>query len=374
MPSQSLTPLVNRVWTRCLLWATCFLLPLLGISRCAAETLPEVVIYVANETAPADEERANYETITGWLDSEESPETDRIVASLNLDRGQFAKAVDVEISDLSLEILKQPSSGGLLIATNRLLRGGQCLLWKPYQKDVQQTAMPTDVRHENFILQANPLSRADILSNVLAYAAGEFDPERYRFVLIIKSHGSGSKVITPRLAVRASETSREEILRLARDEVPEAELPLWTDRLGITKPEFIQVLENAGRQHDMRFSLVFLEACNVTAHEFALAELPEHASRLLVIRERANYLNLLYADIVQQQTKDRSFSESLLEQTSDKFVIVGTSDSLFAGWLAYERLLYFLPLVLWLGWIGWRRRRDAQRVALTQTSPEAMKR
>lgn len=354
--------MVNCRCTGWLFLAVPAIFALLGATPCAAESLPEVVIYVANETAPVGEERANYDTIIGWLNSEESPETERIVASLNLDREQFAKAVDLEVSDLSLVIPKQPSSGGLVVATNRLLRGGQCLLWKPGQDDVQSTRLSVDTGHENFILQANLLARADVLANVLAYAAQRFDPKRHRFVLIIKSHGSGSKVITPRLAVRATETSREEILRIAHDEVPEDDLPTWNDRLGITKPEFIQILRTACDQQGMRFSLVFLEACNATAHEFDTAELPEHASRLLVIRERANYLNLLYADIVQQQTTNRSFSESLLEQTSDKFVIVGSPKVGWASWLNVRRSLYFVPLAVWLGWVAWRRSHKDLRV------------
>ncbi|MCA9263319.1 MAG: hypothetical protein KDA60_05700, partial [Planctomycetales bacterium] len=334
-------------------WIVLFLSPTAHLV--AADSLPEVVIYVANETAPVGEEQTSYDTIIEWLSSEKSPETERIVASLNLDRRQFANAVDLETSVLSLEIPKQPSSGGLVIVTNRLMREGQCLQWKRLQESVERAPLQIDIGHENLILQANPLSRADILADVVAYAAKEFAPQQHHFVLIVKSHGSGSKVITPRLAVRASETSREEILRVARQEVPEDELPLWTDRIGITKPEFVNILQHAVDQYGMHFSLVYLEACNATAHEFSLAELPAHASQLLVIRERANYLNLLYADIVQQQSEDTPFSQSLLEHASEKFVVIGEPTSVRANWPAWKRGVYFLPLVLWVSWMIGRR-------------------
>ena len=67
---------------------------LLVTSTCyAGSSRHEVVIYLANETAPVEAEQQNYLTIIGWLNSEPSPKTERIVANLNLDREQFSAAV-----------------------------------------------------------------------------------------------------------------------------------------------------------------------------------------------------------------------------------------------------------------------------------------
>lgn len=336
---------------------------LLVASDCHAESdRPEVVIYLANETAPDEAERQNYETIIGWLNSEPSLKTARIVADLNMDREQFNAAVGLEVSDLSIEIPTQKSSGGLVVITNQLFRSSKCLLWKPGDDRVQAAQLPIDSAHDNFILAANPLSRADMLEAALSYVAKQFDPRQHRFVLILKSHGSETKIATPRLAVRAEETNRDEILRIANSETPDEELPLWINQLGITKPELFSVLREVGSRQGMDFSLVFVEACHAARHRFSRDDLPHNVERLLLIRERANYINVLYADIVQRQDEAGAFSTALLLDLPAKFTLIDydgqpNADSLRRSW---PRMAYFFPLILWLACVGWRYTRRHQ--------------
>ncbi|MEQ8787449.1 MAG: hypothetical protein RIC55_14190 [Pirellulaceae bacterium] len=322
----------------------------------------EVLIYCANETAPEGREQENYDTIIAWLRHDGRPQSLKIAESLETDRRVFAAAVDVEVNDLTAGAPAGSALAGLVVVTNRLLRQNRCLVWQSGQDEIQSTSLKVEPGHENFILAANPLARSEVLASVLAFAADRFDPERHEFVLVVKSHGSGTKVVTPRLAVRAEETSREELLRIANDELPEAELPPWTDRLGITKQSFLRVLGQAGEQQGIVFSLVFLEACNAPQHEFAPGELPPNVRRLLLIRDNANYINLLYADVLQQEDTSRPFSAALLASTGAKFQLVPPRDESEApGGLPLY--IYFLPLALWLAWVAWRwkKRRRADR-------------
>ncbi|EMI43602.1 secreted protein [Rhodopirellula sp. SWK7] len=320
---------------------------------CRGETSrPEVIIYLANETSPVDDERENYETIIKWLNSERSQETQTIVDSFELDQKMFPLAVDLETTSLAVEVPKQQESSGLVVLTNGMFRSGKYLLWKPGFDRAQETPLPIASSHPNLILAANPLSRADTIAAVLSFVATQFDPNENRFVLVIKSHGSGTKVMTPRLAVRATDTNRNEVLRVANNQAPAGELPLWTDRLGVSKPEFLSILGDAGRHQQMNFSLVYLEACNAMKHEFAFDQLPTNVEQLLLIRERANYVNIPYADVVQRQSQCGSFSKALLAILPNKFVVLGghhrASCTLFSK--SIPDLGYFIPLALWLLW------------------------
>ncbi|MBN67882.1 MAG: hypothetical protein CME32_01200 [Gimesia sp.] len=282
----------------------------------------EVVIYLANETVPTAEERQNYETIIGWLSSDPSPKTEHIVSSLDHDLKRFQVAVDFEAGDLELNLPRQEALAGAILLTNQSIRSQKCLIWEAEEKMVRETPVSFNGSHENFILAANPVTQSDVLKSVLIFVASKFDPQQHRFVLLIKSHGSGTKLITPRLAVRAEETSRNEILKIANSELSENELPLWTDRLGITKSAFLEILTEAGTQQGMNFSLVFLEACNTMQHEFTGDDLPPNVQQLLLIRDRANYVNILYADVLQRQKEAGSFSQALLTDLPDKFTLI----------------------------------------------------
>ena len=97
--------------------------------------------------------------------------------------------------------------------------------------------------------------------------ANQFAPAKHEFVLITQSHGSGKKAITPRLIVRAEETNREELLKIAAEQVESDQLPNWAGKLGISKSDYFSILEDAGARLKMRFSLVYLEACNAYTKE-----------------------------------------------------------------------------------------------------------
>jgi hypothetical protein len=242
------------------------------------------------------------------------------------------------------------------IFTNRLVRQGKCLLWKHGWEDVLEIAYPapTDPNH---ILTSNPLSRPDSLREVLAFVAGQFDPQKYDFVLITKSHGSTTKAITPRLTVRAEETSRAELLRVASEQIADDELPEWAGRLGISKAEYFAILNEARQRHGMHFSLVYMEACNANTEEVRQQQLPANVDRLMYLRDDANYINLLYADILQGMARGDRLSDAVTRNLPSKFLVLsngvdGASDS--SNGLSMPLWAYFIPLIVWMAWVLWR--------------------
>ncbi|MFO7903039.1 MAG: hypothetical protein ACQESR_27055 [Planctomycetota bacterium] len=84
-------------------------------------------------------------------------------------------------------------------------------------------------------LTSNPLARPEMFERALRQACRWFDPATHDFVLVTKSHGNAEMALTPRLVVRASETTKEELLAVATGALPEGQSPSWATRLGITR-------------------------------------------------------------------------------------------------------------------------------------------
>lgn len=67
----------------------------------------------------------------------------------------------------------------------------------------------------------------------------------------------------------------------------------------------------------MRFSLVFLEACNAASPE--MGRLPEHVDRLMLMREDAQYINLLWADILKGRREGERLSDAMLRNLRRRY-------------------------------------------------------
>lgn len=328
----------------------------------------EVLIYYANENAPEGKEAENYQTIVSWLRSSNDSHHLRTADQLERDSKIFRAAVDVETTEISLELPRTPSELQGIIFTNRLARDGRCLVWKEGWPQFRQ--MPFAVESdENFILAANPLSQVKTLANALAFAANEFDPKNHEFVLVTKSHGSVGKAITPRLVVRADETSKDELLRVASNQNPSTEMPSWAGKLGISKSDYLTILANAHQDHGMNFSLVFMESCNAISQEIQSDHLPKNVTNLMVIKGHANYINIIWADELQGLSKTDRLSETLLRNRNSKFVVLGSKD--FANQLGEnphaQKLplgIYLVPLILWIAWVSIKTRTKLRQRAI----------
>lgn len=309
----------------------------------AGEAHEEVVVYYANETAPEGEEAANYDTIIGWLRTGDDPKQSRIADQLARDRRIFAAAVAVETNTLLCDLPGMEHGPQAVIFTNRLVRQGKCLMWRHGWQAFKETGFPAP-HHDNYILTANPLSDPRTMRDVLACAARWFPPDKHQFILIAKSHGSGNKAITPRLVVRAEETSREELLRVTAGEADGDQRSEWAGRLGIAKDEFFTIL---GEAH-IHFSLVYWEACEALSHEFRPSQIPDNVDRLLLIGENAHYINVLLGDVLAGVRDGERMSEAMPQNLPSKFIIVGDQrPGLGSRWV------YFIPLGLFVVWVAW---------------------
>jgi hypothetical protein len=344
-----------NVWGVAFFVAALFVVPL---TASAEQRRDEVLIYYANESAPEGKEAANYDTIIGWLRSSQNAKHAHVADSLQRDRHIFASAVDIDTNVLMTEVPRLKDGPQAVIVTNRLVRQGKCLIWRHGWEKFREFEFPSP-RDPNYILAANPLSRPETMKSVLSYVANQFAPAKHDFILITQSHGSGKKAITPRLIVRAEETNREELLKIAAEQVEGDQLPNWAGKLGISKSDYFSILDEAGERLKMRYSLVYLEACNAYTEEIVPDRLPRNVDRLLVIREKANYINILYADILQGMHPGDRLTDALPRNLPSKFVLLGRDLPLppppgtATAW-SFPVWVYFTPLGLWIGWVIWQ--------------------
>lgn len=158
------------------------------------------------------------QTIISWLESGGKPEANKIAGQRRWDLSGFHKAVGKEIAVPQRLATESPTAPPMLIFSNRLVRQGKYLLLR------EQTAAEEFAIHltssDNFILTSSPLARPEMFERALKGAGRRCDPARHDFVLVTKSHGNDEMALTPRLVVRASETTKEELLTVATGALP----------------------------------------------------------------------------------------------------------------------------------------------------------
>lgn len=323
----------------------------------ASQPKVEVLIYYANETALEGPEARSWDTIIGWLEPSPHPEAKKIVEQLRHDREGFAPAVDADVGILRERLPRlRPVVGGAIF-TNRLARRGKCLVLPEGASEFQEPALSLP-NQENYILAANPMADAANLARCLGEVARRFDPAAHEFILVTKSHGSPKMALTPRLAVRAEETTKEELLSILAGQVPADRRPRWAGRVGITKDQLFATLGEAHAAGGMHFSLVFVEACSGVLGEDVTVRAPDNVDRLyLTGREKTSYRNLDYAAILSDEQGER-LAPRLDAALAGKFPVVSHGRAPIAVvWRTLRFALLCLPLVAWAAWIVVRRAR-----------------
>jgi hypothetical protein len=334
-------------------FAVLFLLLLVANNWAIAGEKTEVFIYCANENSPDDRESKNYAIITEWLLSSEIKTARKISSQLAMDREKFPAVVDEEIADIKRHLPKTGNRLRAVIFTNRLVRTGHYLILDHNADEFQQANIDIP-KHENYILNSNPLSQPAVLKLILQEVARKFDPAEHRFILLTKSHGNKKKAMTPRLVVRNEETSREEVLKMASGNASEGEPPAWAGKLGVTKEEYFSILAEAGSEQKMQFSLVVVESCKGDINDELTQELPGNVTRLFNSGPRpAQYSSLKYAELLSDMDGNRLFSDLIGESLSDRFQELHHEAKRFP----YELLLLFLPLLIWGCWKIARRKK-----------------
>ncbi len=321
---------------------------------CRAAHKTEVLIYYANENSPNEAERRNYKTIIGWLRSGDTEKLQQMADSLERDTVQFPETVDAEIEVLRHRLRRVTNGVGAVVFTNRSVRSGKYLVFHDGQSAFIEGAIETP-QHENLIEASNPLCTPEVFERCLREVARQFDPADHEFILWTKSHGNLEMAMTPRIAVRAEDTNRENLLAVAADNVDDGARPEWVKRLGVTKQQYFSTLEALGKSHGMRFSLVYVESCEGVLGQDLKVKLPRTVDRMYTTgNEQANYVNLDLDAVFDRCTTDTPLGGAMEAALAAKFpgITRRRDGSMF---IRRRYLLYWLPLLVWVVWFVRRR-------------------
>ena len=168
------------------------------------------------------------------------------------------------------------------------------------------------------MLNSLPLSNPEVFAAALEQVAQIFPPASYNFVLITKSHGNRTFAIVPRIVVRHEYSSRDEVLAVASasDNEELHNLPSWVNSIGIRKSEYFSIIERAGVNLGMRFSLVYLEACKSRESLHGDIHLPDNVTRLIAPSGKLEFQNVDFRWVL---SGTDSVSENLFQFLSKKF-------------------------------------------------------
>lgn len=368
---------MQRTTLKCLGQSAMATLLVLALSHLAdrlavAETKPacktDVLIYYANETAPRDAELESWETIIGWLDSSADPKLNKIAGQLRNDQRVFPDIVDRKVVTLRKQMPDAPAELTAVVFTNRLVRESKYLVFQGDNREPVEgmiEAIPSD----NFILTGNPLARAEMFARCLREVANRFDATKHNFVLVTTSHGNSKMAMTPRLCVRAAETTREELLAVGAGQVPEGELPSWAGRLGVTKDQYFDVLGQLGQEQGMQFALVFMLSCEGRLDDVTVRP-PKNAHKLYMTGSKKAALGSVdYANVLARHDGSMPLWQLFEEELASLFpeLVRGHGSPNVRG-TPWHTTGYWLPLTLWLTCWVWQRQRklwDSTRLSRT---------
>lgn len=251
----------------------------------AEPTTRPVLVYLANETRPSAAGGRNAEIVEGWLRASGDPAAREAAERLAEDRAQFPAAVDRDVQAL----LGLPGTA-LLAATNDSIRAG--CVWLRTGDDEQLASalpFPAPPASGDVVVDDSPLANRVVLKQLLGLVGERFPVERHHFIVLVKSHGVGELVLTPRLTVRHERSSPEDVLARVRGEVG-AERVLD----GVRRDELFEDVETAG----LPVRLLVLNVCGA-GQGLRAGDLPVNVRTVAAADDSVGYDGLALEDLGQ---------------------------------------------------------------------------
>ncbi len=280
-----------------------------------------VVIYYANDTYAVrgdDPARVNVNSITGTLrqaahgeaDPAESQHLSMVADKLDTEWERFRDAINDDIAVLEKRLCQTVvpeyqdsiagfvsirnfanddslnAGGGYLSRSLRSLKFTVCRATNSRTTEGHSFEVP---RNEQFPFLSQPLSHPLAFQRALEAVRTPFPPDKHRYILITKSHGSEEIAIAPNLSVDmtdylTTDQGRQELVSAVKgrksirglekmgsdpiladmDETLHAVKPQASADVGISKGDYIQILRDLGigdKKQVMNFPIVLMESC-----------------------------------------------------------------------------------------------------------------
>jgi hypothetical protein len=340
--------------------ASGYLLPAQTVNSALVQSSPpEVLIYYSNATAPDAREQNDYRQIVQWLYDSEEPRLIEIAKEFEFDLSHFPLMVDRDLRAIEGSLSQASGTlAGVIVASNPLAREGKLKVWRYPENKFREIPLQLP-RSTDAVTQSNPLASRTALETVLSRAKLVFDPQVYPFILVTKSHGTADLLMTPRLVTPAV-LGKDQVLALARGEAP-----LDHPRPGVSKSDFIEILNDLNKSPPMRFSLIFLESCESGSELLELPNLPNNIGTIIATDDTGAQSNTISYDVLLTQINHApktSASRQFLDYLNQRAKILNP----YPVWGRFRfhlarfvqaRGLYFVPLLLFVVYFAWNRSR-----------------
>ena len=339
-------------------WAAAWLAPL----PARAGALPErnrLIVYYGNETTPQAFQGDNYATLLRILRADGSAAALASAEELTLE-ARVSHEVSIRDSDI-LRRYARRAGADIAVFSNEAAVAGRYQYQRQGQAAVEERSLPAMVPAANRILAFSPLARRDVFRAALEEVTSLYPPDTLDVVLIVKSHGTPEMALTPRLSADMSMTTETEVIRQFFAP-PESATPApWARIQGIDKLDFWPVLADLGSRRGVHFPLVFREVCEsglVSWAEFAIV--PPNVGRIAhSAMDTMSAAGIDLSPLARDGGRFVDWVGPLVATLGEQGVHIDDKFTIWR-WLVLEDLrslpfaVYFVPLVLWLGWQAWR--------------------
>ena len=325
------------------------------ISRISGASSAEVVIYYANETTPQAAHSANTTGLLAILERSANPAARGMVQPLLDDEAKFGAAVTADES--ALIFAARQRGFDLILFTNALALDHKFLVLR-HGGDFESLPLPDQIPAPSPALATSPLARPEYLAAALNEVAALYPRHPVDVILITNSHGAGDLALTPRIFADLAVANASE-LEHELETPPESgkPSPLWAAYPGTTKAEYWRILANA---QGLRFTLVVRDFCEsglsswhelLTLFPVALMTLV-HTGNTIIDYGAVNF-QAAFAVNPSQPFMAEGLASALQSQGLD----VDRKYALIFGFFLRRMMelptaLYFVPLALWLCWLG----------------------
>lgn len=232
----------------------------------------EVVIYYANETRPDAREQENYDYVTSIMERSDKALVKEAAKKIKADPEGFSSAVNTDIKQLEDGICKNAKNKtyALMVFDNESARKGKyryCLPGGAGLKTVASSALKKVygeiTAKDDFRIASSPLATKEMFAKALSLVKNRFPVKDYSYSLVTKSHGSGEKIMSVRLATRgdvikARKGGEAEFLKAVEDMAAEKEQAIekaLAYRLEVQQ-KLVKVLESLSDEHPLKEGLL----------------------------------------------------------------------------------------------------------------------
>lgn len=345
--------------------------PLVAPALAKNGSAERVLIYYGNETTPVAAQSRNYAVLLQALHTYGGSDGAAIADEIADDSRISPAVVQREVDALTRSCGRVQAD--IAVFTNALVSSGKFLFCRVATGVVESLPFTGLTPAAGRILNRTPLSRPEYLRAALARVAAATAPMAVEAILFTHSHGGIGMALMPRVSADVEDldaSALRHILQIRGD------TPDWASLKGTTKLEFWRVLNEAGRDHDMRFALVFLQACESGPDSVAeYRAIPGNVARVAhTAMAELPYGKIDYTALLAAAAAGPNPVEGLVANLKTQGVHVDGKGALLLRLVpvylwSIPSALFFVPLALWLGWFGIAYAAKARRIRSALPKP-----